>query len=358
MTENPSSPFRAVALLDRDGTINKEVNYLSDPDQLELLPRAAQAIKILNQEGIAAILTTNQSGIPRGYFTEETLALVHQRLQELLAKEDAHLDGIYFAPCLPHETDLRRKPFTGMYDAAVKDLGLEGLPVYGIGDKPADVEFAHNCGGIGILTLCGQSDKDAVEPSPKTFIADSLFEAVYQLLCDQILVDVPEDQFFQRKFNDLFATSRLVKEDKAAGRKVVLANGCFDLLHGGHISYLESCKAFGDKLVLAVNSNASINRLKGEGRPVLDEMPRLQMLANLKCVDYLTVFHPDSADHVLEILHPDIHAKGTDYTSDKVPERQTSIRLGIETKIAGMPKENSSRDIIEVVVERTKKGLI
>jgi bifunctional ADP-heptose synthase (sugar kinase/adenylyltransferase) len=101
-----------------------------------------------------------------------------------------------------------------------------------------------------------------------------------------------------------------------------------------------------------------VRRLKGDKRPLLEEIDRLQLLAAMRPIDYVTIFHEDSADYVLEALRPDIHAKGTDYRSDNVPELETSRRLGIETRIAGNPKENSSRDVIDTIVERAKAGLI
>jgi len=360
--------FRAVALLDRDGTINEEVEYLSNPEEIRLVPGAGRAIRALNREGVACVLTTNQSGVARGYFSEERLAQIHARLEELLAEEDAHFDGIYYAPSMPDAGDPRRKPAIGMYEEAAKDLGLEGLPVYSVGDRALDVEFGLNCGGKGIRVLTGHHLKSDVPYDPKhlhetrarrqVFVCENLLQAVYTILADFIITERKGDRAFRQKFNDIYMTARALRAERAQQNRVVLANGCFDLLHGGHASYLASARALGDRLVLAVNSNSSIRRIKGKGRPVLSEVDRLSILATLRSVDYLTIFHEDTADFVLETLKPDIHAKGTDYKSDNVPELETSRRLGIETRIAGDPKENSSRDIIEMVVERAKQGLL
>lgn len=360
--------FRAVALLDRDGTINEEVEYLSHPDEITLIPGAADAIRMLNQEGVAAVLTTNQSGIARGYFSVERLAEIHDRLAELLAAEGARLDAIYHAPSLPDAGDPDRKPGIGMYKDAVRDLGLEGLPAYSIGDRSLDVEFGLNCGGKGIRVLTGHHLKDDVPYDPKVlhetrsqrrvFISENLLQAVHLVFSDLLSTQRPKDRYVREKFNDLYLTARALRSERKAENRIVLANGCFDLLHGGHISYLKSARELGDRLVLAINSNASVSRLKGTSRPLLSEIDRVQILASLRYVDYLTIFHHDSADYVLEVIQPHIHAKGTDYKSDNVPELQTSRRLGIETKIAGDPKENSSRDIIELVLERAKAGIL
>lgn len=363
-----TSKFRAVALLDRDGTINEEVEYLSDPGEIRLLPGAARAIKILNQEGIACVLTTNQSGIARGYFDEARLEEIHKRLTDLLAAEGARLDGIYYSPSMPDAGDPSRKPKTGMYEQAKMDLELYNLPVYSVGDRGLDVEFGLNCGGKGIRVLTGHHLKSDMKYDPKhfhetrskgqIFICEDLMHATHLILADLLIAQRSRDRYLRQKFADLYTTARALKAERNAENRIVLCNGCFDLLHGGHASYLESARALGDRLVLAVNSNASVSRIKGDKRPILSEIDRITMLAALRHVDYLTIFHEDSADYVLETLRPDIHAKGTDYKSDNVPELQTARRLGVETKIAGDPKENSSRDIIDLVVDRAKAGHI
>lgn len=139
---------------------------------------------------------------------------------------------------------------------------------------------------------------------------------------------------------------------RAQGKVVVFTNGCFDLLHGGHISYLEGSRALGDVLILGLNSDVSIRELKGAGRPIYPDGQRLEILAAIEAVDYIVVFSTRSCDQLLAEIHPDIHAKGTDYTAETVPERVTAQRLGIRTVIAGAPKENSTRDIIELVLEK------
>ncbi|MCC6547631.1 HAD-IIIA family hydrolase [Candidatus Sumerlaeota bacterium] len=368
MMETAKRAFRAVALLDRDGTINEEVNYLYNPDQVKLLPDVAQAIAILNSEDVAVVITTNQSGIGRGMFDEAALSAVNEKLLGDLNAGGARIDAIYFCPALPDAGDPRRKPSRGMYDDAVRDLGLAGLPVYSIGDRTLDVEFGVRCSGKGIRVLTGHQLKEDLPLDIRMlhdqrerkliFTTENLLQAVHVLLADLDAECVKNDSTFHKKFADLYATAQSIAEERAQGNRVVLANGCFDLLHGGHASYLADARALGDRLVVAINSNASVRRLKGNGRPILSESDRLQLLAAIRYVDYLTVFHEDSADRVLEVLRPDIHAKGTDYRSDNVPELETTRRLGIETRIAGNPKENSSRDIIGTIAERARKGLV
>jgi len=154
------------------------------------------------------------------------------------------------------------------------------------------------------------------------------------------------------KFKNSAELKRTIEDSRKAGRKVVLANGCFDLLHAGHIRYLEGARAQGDLLVLAVNSDESVRQLKGDGRPIQSEAERTEILASLECVDYVLVFDDATVDGLLRDLKPDVHAKGTDYTAETVPERETVRSYGGRVAIVGDPKEHSSRDLIRTIVSK------
>ena len=138
-------------------------------------------------------------------------------------------------------------------------------------------------------------------------------------------------------------------EHKRQGRHIVLANGCFDTLHVGHIRYLEGARREGDILVVAVNADSSVCNLKGPGRPVLDESARAQLVAALRSVDYVVHFAEPNVEALLKELRPDVHAKGTDYTADTVPERAIAARLGIRVAIVGDPKDHSTRNFLESI---------
>jgi len=148
------------------------------------------------------------------------------------------------------------------------------------------------------------------------------------------------------KIKTLEQLAPIVERAKAARQRVIFANGCFDVLHGGHISYLEDAAAQGDILIVAVNSDRSTRGLKGEGRPYYPQEHRLEILAAMEMVDYVALFDEPTVTPLLETLRPHVHAKGTDYTRETVPERETALALGIEIYIAGAPKENASRKII------------
>jgi rfaE bifunctional protein nucleotidyltransferase chain/domain len=142
------------------------------------------------------------------------------------------------------------------------------------------------------------------------------------------------------------AARRRLEEGRQQGKRVVLANGCFDLLHVGHVRYLEGARCEGDILVVGVNSDASASRLKGPGRPILSEAARAELVAALATVDAVVIFDEPDVAALLRELRPDVHAKGTDYTAETVPEREIAAQLGIRVAIVGDPKLHSTRELL------------
>jgi rfaE bifunctional protein nucleotidyltransferase chain/domain len=141
----------------------------------------------------------------------------------------------------------------------------------------------------------------------------------------------------------------ILDEARRQGKRIVMANGCFDTLHVGHTRYLEAAKAEGDLLVVAINSDASVRKLKGPERPVLDEQGRARLVAAVRDVDYVLIFSEPNVEALLEELRPNVHAKGTDYTAGSVPEREVAARLGIRVAIVGDPKDHSTRDLFAAI---------
>lgn len=138
-----------------------------------------------------------------------------------------------------------------------------------------------------------------------------------------------------------------VETARAQGKRIVFANGCFDILHAGHVRYLEAAKALGHILIVAVNSDEQARRLKGEGRPLLPQDQRAEIVSSLEAVDLVTIFDEPTVTELLLALKPDIHAKGTDYTEDSVPERDVVRSFGGRVAIVGDPKNHSSSELIE-----------
>lgn len=180
--------LKRAVFLDRDDTIIRDRHYLDDPDGVELLPKAAEAIGLLNRRGIPAVVVTNQSGIARGLFDERRLELIHERLAALLSEQGATLDSIYFCPHHPQGTVERyalactcRKPEPGLLKAAAQDFDLDLAACYMVGDKPLDMETIRRVGGKGVLVGTAPVKGAGEEPD---YRARDLLEAIRWILQD------------------------------------------------------------------------------------------------------------------------------------------------------------------------------
>jgi D-glycero-beta-D-manno-heptose 1-phosphate adenylyltransferase len=154
---------------------------------------------------------------------------------------------------------------------------------------------------------------------------------------------------------DIVTLDRLIEKVRGlrqSGRTIAFANGCFDLLHAGHVRYLEAAAAEADVLIVGINDDESVRRLKGEGRPILTAAHRAELVAALRAVDFVISFPGATVGPLLEALHPDVHCKGTDYTVDSVPERDVVRAYGGRTAIVGDPKDHSTRDLLARIARR------
>jgi len=158
-----------------------------------------------------------------------------------------------------------------------------------------------------------------------------------------------------KKFYPLTQLKQIIQDEKKKGNTIVLANGCFDLIHVGHIRYLRESRKTGDILVVALNSDSSVRKIKGKGRPILSESERIEILSSFSCVDYITTFDETNVEKVLLSLKPHIHAKGSDYTKESVPEKETVLSYGGKIEITGGPKIRSTSDIIKAIAKIAQK---
>jgi rfaE bifunctional protein nucleotidyltransferase chain/domain len=151
------------------------------------------------------------------------------------------------------------------------------------------------------------------------------------------------------KLRSLEELKEIVSSKKRDGDRIIFANGCFDVLHVGHVRYLREARDLGDLLIVGLNSDGSVRRLKGEGRPVLDQDHRAFLLAALESVDYILIFEDDTVDRLLIELKPHLHCKGGDYTPETVPEKETVAQYGGSTSITGGGKVQSTRWLFEEI---------
>ena len=178
--------FQPAVFLDRDGTINQDIGYIDSPERLFIIDGAASAIKRLNSKGFRVVVITNQSGVGRGYFTKEAADSVNKKLEEVLKREGAHLDGIYYCPHHPDDNCECRKPRIGLLEKAKNDLAIDFKKSYVIGDKGSDIEIAQSIGGKGILVLTGsgKDEKQKLDHEP-SYIATDLKDAVEWIIKDR-----------------------------------------------------------------------------------------------------------------------------------------------------------------------------
>jgi len=157
------------------------------------------------------------------------------------------------------------------------------------------------------------------------------------------------------KMLSLEALTERCRRLQAQGQRIVLTNGCFDLLHVGHVRYLEGARREGDVLVVGVNDDEGVRRLKGPGRPLLEASDRARLVAALAAVDYVVIFAEPTVTALIEALRPDVHAKGTDYTPETVPEREAVRAAGGRVAIVGDSKDHSTRDLLAAIREKLRR---
>jgi rfaE bifunctional protein nucleotidyltransferase chain/domain len=157
-----------------------------------------------------------------------------------------------------------------------------------------------------------------------------------------------------KKLKTLAQLRTIVDRERKKGKIIVLANGGFDLVHAGHVRYLEAAKKKGDILIVALNSDSSIRKLKGQGRPILPQRERAEILSAFACVDFITIFNEPNVENILMALKPNVHAKGSDYTKKTVPERETVLAYGGRIAIAGGPKIRSTSEVIPRILAKIK----
>jgi D-glycero-beta-D-manno-heptose 1-phosphate adenylyltransferase len=159
-------------------------------------------------------------------------------------------------------------------------------------------------------------------------------------------------------FAPILERNRLVARvaiERRGGNRIILANGCFDLFHAGHIRYLAGAKALGECLIVGINSDAQVRQIKGENRPFMPENERAEIVSALRFVDYVTIFPEPTVEELIRAIRPDFHAKGTDYTTETVPEREIVRECGGQVAIVGDPKDHSSTDLMKLVGSSRKQ---
>lgn len=324
-------------ILDRDKTINQDPGYLSDPAAVSLLPRAAEGIALLNHFGIRVFVASNQSGVSRGLITPQQLKAVNERIEELLRSGGAHVAGFFICPHQDHEDCECRKPRPGLVKQIVDVHAIAPQRSFVVGDRARDLACGEPFGMRGILI-----GDEETQPTPNlVFRAQDLYEAAAF-----VLEVIFEEQTQKKFFASVAAFQGELNRQREKGRRIVFTNGCFDLLHSGHVQLLSQARALGDYLVLGLNSDRSVRALKGPTRPVNSEADRGRILAQLPYIDAVVVFDEDTPVEMMKVIRPDIHVKGGDYVKEKLPEFKVMHAIGKEIVILPFRKGYSTTSIL------------
>ena len=330
--------MKRAVFLDRDGVIVKDTGYTHKIEDLEIIDGAAEAIKTFNKADFLVIIISNQSGIARGLYREENLEIFNQEMIKRLKVLGAKIDSIYFCPHHPTEANVERynrvcecrKPAPGMILKASKEHNIDLKHSWMIGDRESDIKAGKTAGCKTILI--GRDAKNLNEAAK--MINES---------CSPVL---------NRKIRDKYNIMELVQELRKNGKKIVFTNGCFDILHYGHVYYLSEAKKLGDVLIVGLNSDNSIKKIKGKTRPINGEAVRLAVIIALEAVDYAIVFNQETPLNLIEMIKPNTHVKGGDWKDKKIPEKKAVEKNGGRIEFIDYLNGYSTTSIIEKI----KKG--
>jgi D-glycero-beta-D-manno-heptose 1-phosphate adenylyltransferase len=304
-----------VVFLDRDNTLNPDPGYISKPEQISLFEDTVEALQLLQIYGYKFIIISNQSGIGRGYFTEQELKKINAKLGTLLSDQGIHLTDFFYCPHKPGDQCNCRKPSPGLIEQAIKKYpAIELQNSFIIGDKVSDVELALHFPITPIQVRASSPDKSSSLNYP---VLENLRTAAHFIL-EECYNRTWNNRCYY--FNEIEKLRELIDRQKSKSLKTVFTNGCFDILHPGHLQYLQQAKKLGDRLIVGLNSDESVKNLKGPGRPINSEQDRALMLLNTEPVDYVLIFNQPTPEETIRHLKPDVHVKGGDYKLEELPE--------------------------------------
>ncbi len=320
--------------LDRDGTLNEDLGYTYKTEQFELLPGVIEGLKLLKDYKL--FIVSNQSGIGRGYYTEEDMHKYNNRMLEEFKKHNIKIEKIYFCPHSPETECDCRKPNNKYVKEAEKTYNLDLKKSFTVGDHPADVLLAKNsgCKSIYLLTGHGVKHLDKARKANPEYIAANFMQATEYIISKNENKIIPRNKIKQ-----------LTENIKKQGKTIVTINGTFDILHLGHESILKEAKKQGDILIVGVNSDSSVKQNKGPERPVNNQSSRAKMIANFKEVDYVTIFDEKTPIELLELTKPNIHINGSEYGKECI-EAETVEKNGGKIHIVNLTKGYSTTKLI------------
>lgn len=311
-------------LLDRDGTLIVDRGYMSDPAVIEFLPGAIEGLLRFRDRGVRFFVVSNQSGVARKIFTAEQVRAFHAVLQKKFEEQGIHIEAFEFCPHIADDHCACRKPKTGMWEAHKKQFPLlRASETVMVGDKDEDVLLGQAIGCTTARILSTQY--------PRTVEAEYLVRSLNEL-ADILLA--PADRLYQ--FDEVVEFAEGIH---AQGYSIVTTNGAFDLFHAGHRFLIDEAHKHGDFLIVGINSDASVRRAKGEGRPVQNEETRARMVA--RYADAVFIFDDDDPRPWLPKIKPQAHVNAATY-GEQCVERPVLDQIGAKLILVPVKKELGS----------------
>jgi len=327
---------REAIFLDRDGVIVADKKYTHKIEDLELLDDIIPALKLLIKHNFLLFIATNQSGIGRGYYTENEMHNFHLHLLSVLKDNGISIQEVYFCPHTPNEECTCRKSNPRFARDAEKKYNLDLSNSYMLGDKVSDLKFGKNAGMSSLYILSGK-EKDQAVVAYENKPAYSSTNVIYST---RFIINKAENKIVQED-----SLEEVAKRIKKEGKSIVTLNGAFDILHKGHEKIIHEAKKQGDVLFLGLNDDDSIKKSKGNLRPLNNIEARLRALASFDEIDFVFSFADPSPVKFLEKIKPDVHVNGSDYGEnciEKDPVEKNGGRIHIVQLMSGY----SSTDII------------
>ena len=328
--------------LDRDGVINRDTNYVHKTSDFEFITGSKEAIQMLTQVGYKVFIISNQSGIGRGFYTAEDVEILHKYMTHEIEKSGGKIERIYYCPHIAEANCECRKPKPYFVLQAAHEFDIDLRSSFFIGDHDSDIACGKNAGVHTIRVLSGH-EANGVSHSRNNLYYGA---RTASLSCAE---GNPKADFVCA---DLMATTKAILKIKTlqelekidfTGKKIVTTNGCFDVIHEGHLKALRESKEQGDILIVGLNSDESVRKLKGPTRPINNEFSRACALAAIDYVDYVFIFGEDNPIAFLEILKPDVHTNSEEYGENCVEAstvKKNGGKIYLIKKIPGISTTN------------------
>lgn len=345
--------MKKAIFVDKDGTLVVNIPFNADPKKIKLLPYSAKSLMDLRNEGFEIIVISNQSGIANGLFSEKELQKIKKELEKKLRFFDVDLKAFYYCPHHPKGTIPKytvscccRKPSPGLLKKAAIEHGINLKKSWMIGDILNDIEAGNRAGCKTILLNTGnETEWRRTKLRKPDFEVTSWKEVASRILLEESLLKS------EKYLNNLSSLLKILNKEKSKGKKIVFTNGCFDILHSGHVFSLNLAKSLGDLLVVGINTDESVKKNKGDNRPINCFTDRALVLSGLKSVDYIIPFSEYTPVNLIKLLEPDIYVKGGDYKKEDLPETSIVEEYGGVVKILPYIKKHSTTEMIKKLNE-------